>query len=365
MSIINEEQLDFDDVMIMPKPSEVESRSDAQIVRPYTFKWTGKTIEGNPAMVANMTTTGTFEMARKFQEHQMFCALHKHYSAEELIGFLEENKATFGTNDYIFISTGLRKDDISKLRKVMRTGLCNNICLDAPNGYISGFIQHLNRLRHNFPKAIIMAGNVVTPDKTVEIIQNGADVVKVGIGSGSACSTRTQTGVGRPQLSAIMDCIPAARSYGGMVCSDGGIQKPADYVKAIGAFADFVMMGGYLAGCSEAGGEFIHKVLNTGFVLSNGKPDLAIREYKLFYGMSSQYAQQRHYNGMPDYRTSEGIVTLVPHKGSVDLVIGALEGGLRSAMTYVGAERLEDFPQKVDFYKTRRQINRNDKGIEL
>lgn len=186
MNIVNEEQLDFDDVMIVPQPSTVESRKDAIITKPYTFKWTGKVIEGNPAIAANMSTTGTFEMARELQKHQMFCALHKHYTSEQLIQFLEQNKKEFGTNDYIFIGTGLRKDDFEKLQTVMKTGLCNNICLDAPNGYITGFVQHLNKLRHTFPNSIIMAGNVVTPEKTVELVQNGADVVKVGIG----CFTR-------------------------------------------------------------------------------------------------------------------------------------------------------------------------------
>ena len=198
MDIMNEEQLDFDDVMIQPQPSTIESRKDAIITRPYKFKWTGKVIEGNPAIAANMATTGTFEMAKELQKHQMFCALHKHYTAEQLIEFLENNKKEFGTNDYIFIGTGLRKNDFTKLQKVMQTDLCKNICLDAPNGYITGFVQHLNKLRHTFPESIIMAGNVVTPEKTVELIHNGADCVKVGIG----CFTRnmkvkTKTGYKR------------------------------------------------------------------------------------------------------------------------------------------------------------------------
>lgn len=187
MNIIKDEQLDFDDVMIAPQPSNVESRKDAIITRSYKFKWTGKTIEGNPVIAANMATTGTFEMARELQKHQMFCALHKHYTSEELIEFLENNKKEFGTNDYIFIGTGLRKDDFEKLQTVMKTGLCRNICLDAPNGYIQGFVQHLNKLRHTFPESIIMAGNVVTSEKTIELIQNGADCVKVGIGMTLIC----------------------------------------------------------------------------------------------------------------------------------------------------------------------------------
>ena len=358
MDIVNEEQLDFDDVMIMPQASTVESRKDAIITKPFKFKWTGKVIEGNPAIAANMATTGTFEMARELQKHQMFCALHKHYTAEELIEFLENNKKEFGTNDYVFIGTGLRKDDFEKLKTVMKTGLCRNICLDAPNGYIQGFVQHLNRLRHTFPESIIMAGNVVTPEKTVELIHNGADCVKVGIGSSAVCRTRTQTGVGRPQLSAVIDCVSAAKRYDGMICSDGGIQKPADYVKAIAAHADFVMMGGYLAGYSQSGGELITRLVKTGFVDEYDKEIIEERKYKLFYGMSSAYAQKQHYDGLPFYRASEGTVFEVPYKGDVSSAVQNLEGGLRSAMTYVGAEKLEEFPHKVKFYKVRRQLNR-------
>ena len=363
--IINEEQLDFDDVMIVPRSSDIKSRKDVEIVKPIKFKYSGRTITGNPAIAANMDTTGTFAMARELQKHQMFCALSKHYTAEEVIRFLDENKREFGTNDYVFVSTGLRKDDFEKLKQIMDTDLCKNIRLDAPNGYIKGFVQHLIKLRTYFPDAIIMAGNVVTPEKTIELIQNGADVAVVGIGGGSQCSTRVMTGVGRPQLSAVLDCADAAKQYDGMVCSDGGITKPADYVKAIAASADFVMMGGYLAGCSEAGGKLIEKIVDTDEKSITGEKIKRIKAYKLFYGMSSEYAQNEHYKGMPGYRASEGIVSMVPFTGPVAKQVQNLEGGLRSAMTYVGARKLEEFPDKVSFYRVHNQINRNTKSIEL
>jgi len=352
------EQLDFDDVMIIPRNSCVESRKDAIITKPYKFKWTNKVIEGNPAIAANMATTGTFAMAEELQKHQMFCALHKHYTAEEVIQFLWKNKHDFGTNDYIFIGTGLRPTDFEKLKKIMKTGLCQNICLDAPNGYIQGFVQHLNRLRTLFPEAIIMAGNVVTPEKTKELIQQGADIVKVGIGSSAVCRTRTQTGVGRPQLSAVLDCAKVAKREGAMVCSDGGIQKPADYVKAIAAYADFVMMGGYLAGYSESGGKLITRLVKTGFVDEEGHDIIDRKCYKLFYGMSSAFAQKQHYDGLPNYRASEGTVFEIPYKGDVAVAIQNLEGGLRSAMTYTGAKTLAKFPRTVKFYKVKTQLNR-------
>ena len=355
---IREEQLDFDDVMIVPKPSTIESRKDANIIRPYTFKWSGKTIEGNPGMASNMDSTGTFEMAKVLQQHKMFCALSKHYSAEEIVSFLRQNKETFGNNDYIFVSTGLRKDDFDKLKSIMATGLCNNICLDAPNGYITGFVQHLNRIRHSFPRAVIMAGNVVTPEKTDEIIKNGADIVKVGIGSGQACKTRVVAGVGRPQLSAVIDCADAARNQKGMICSDGGIQKPADYVKAIAGYADFVMMGGYLAGCSEAGGKLVKRLVTSSDCDGHGDTVFKEKLFKLFYGMSSQFAQDKHYNGMNKYRASEGLVTFVPFTGPVEDRVQELEGGLRSAMTYTNARTIQQFQDNADFFQVRRQVAR-------
>jgi len=363
--IINNEQLDFDDVMIKPIPSTVESRADAKVVRPFRFKWTGRTIEGSPALASNMDCTGTFDMAKELEKRQMFCALSKHYSAKQVIQFLEDNAYDFGTNDYIFISTGLRKDDFEKLKEIMKTGLCRNIRLDAPNGYITGFVQHLKRIRTLFPNAIILAGNVVTPEKTEELIQNGADGVVVGIGGGSQCSTRVMTGVGRPQLSTVLECAPAARKNDGLLVSDGGIQKPGDYVKAIAANADFVMMGGYLAGCSEAGGDYIRKLIETNDLKVTGEKERHIKEYKLFYGMSSEFAQNKHYKGMEKYRASEGIVSLVPFTGPVVKRIQELEGGLRSAMTYTNSRTIEEFQKNAQFYKARHQINRNPKSIEL
>jgi len=363
--IHDEEQLDFPDVMIMPKPSTVESRADAQIVLPIKFKWTGRVIEGNPAIASNMDCTGTFKMARELQKHQMFCALSKHYEAAEVIQFLKTNLKEFGTNDYVFVSTGLREHDFENLKQIMKTGLCKNIRLDAPNGYIAGFVQRLRQIRHTFPEAVIMAGNVVTPEKTAEFIKNGADVAVVGIGGGSQCSTRAMTGVGRPQFSTILDTVDAAHAEEGLLCSDGGITTPADYAKAIAAGADFVMMGGYFAGCSEAGGQLVRKLIETPEInMSNGNHVCQIKEYRLFYGMSSEYAQKKHYKGMQKYRASEGVVSLVPHTGPVARKIQELEGGLRSAMTYTNSRTIDQFRNNTEFYKVRHQLNRNSKAIE-
>jgi len=356
--IFPNEELDFDDVMIRPKESNINSRFDVKIVKPYHFKWSDKVIEGNPAIAANMATTGTFEIAKVMQKHRMFTALHKHYTAEQLIAFLKENAASFGNNDYIFIGTGLRSDDFEKLNQVMRTGLCHNICLDAPNGYIQAFKAHLNKLRHYFPKAVIMAGNIVTGEKAKDIIMNGADVVKVGIGSSAVCRTRRQTGVGRPQFSAIQECIQSVKSEEGMVCSDGGVTCAGDYVKAIGAGCDFVMMGGYLAGCDESAGQLITKFFRTNEVNSDGTEKIEEKKYKLFYGMSSKFAQEKHYDGMPSYRASEGTVMEIPYKGPIENTLQELEGGLRSACTYTNTSELSQFHKNVQFYRVRKQLNR-------
>lgn len=356
------EQLDFDDVLIMPQPSGLNSRSEVDITKDYKFKWSGKTIRGCGVVAANMATTGTFEMAKEFQKHKMFCALHKHYSAEQVIEFLKENQKGFGNNDYIFISTGLRSDDFTKLKQIMATGLCDNICLDAPNGYIPNFIQHVNRIRTTFPKCVLMAGNVVTPDKAGEIIREGADISKIGIGSGAACTTRKQTGVGRPQFSAIVDCVGSVKNYGGMLCSDGGIVVPGDFAKAFGAFADFVMIGGYIAGTTEAAGEIIEKMYKTGeySFTEDYEPNdsiFEVKKFKKFYGMSSKLAQETHYDGMHKYRTSEGREKLIPYTGDVKYKLDEIEGGLRSTCTYVGARNLQELPKKVSFQKVNRQLN--------
>lgn len=355
---LNKAELDYSDVLIVPKSSEINSRKDVDITRVYTFKWGAKPIEGCGVIAANMFTTGTFAIAREFQKHKMFTALHKHYSSEQIIEFLENNRKTFGNNDYIFISTGLRSDDFKKLSEVMITGLCNNICLDAPNAYIPAFKATLNKLRLFFPKAVIMAGNAVTSDKVGELIREGADFAKTGLGSGASCSTRVQTGVGRPQFSAIQDCIYAARQNGGMICADGGITNPGDICKAFGANSDFVMIGNLIAGSNEAGGEKVTKRYLSNELDSNDEPIIEEKVFKINYGMASDRAQKLHYGGVQEYRANEGIVSLVPYTGPVQNTLRNIEGGLRSCMTYVGAKNLAELPQHVTFCRVNHQINR-------
>lgn len=176
------------------------------------------------------------------------------------------------------------------------------------------------------------------------------------------CLTRKQTGCGRPQLSAVIECADAAHQVGGMVCADGGITCPGDIGKAFGGGADFVMIGGLFAGTDEAEGEVITKYFSTNehpFEGDNVKclPVLETKQFKKFYGMSSTLAQETFGNGKPNYRASEGRVSLVPYVGSVSDVVDEMLGGLRSTMTYLGATKLKDIPKCCTFYKVNHQLN--------
>lgn len=385
-NIIEEVQLDYCDVMIKPKRSTLNSRNEPNIYRDYKFKWTDRTINGNGLMVANMATTGTFEMAKVMQYNKMFCCLQKHYTFEELYDFLTENNLKAKTfdekicgNDYIFVSTGIKDGDYEKICKVLDLGLCKNLCIDIANGYIPNLITFVKKIREKYSDLVIMVGNVVTGDMVQDLILNGADIVKVGIGPGSNCTTRKETAVGRPQLSAVIDCAEAAHAVNGMICADGGITCNGDICKAYGAGADFVMVGSLVAGTDEADGDIIENMYRTNeyeWEDANApydncnwidydpiKPIYEVKKFKLAYGMSSKFAQDKHWNGMNNYRTSEGIVTLKPYVGAVQGVIDKYLGGLRSCMTYISARRLKDIPKCTTFYRANRILNNDGKGI--
>ena len=397
-NIIEEVQLDYCDVMIKPKRSTLNSRSEPDIYRTYKMKHTERVLYGNGLIVANMATTGTFNMAKVFAKNLMFTCLHKHYSFEEIKEFLEKYKneeiefkmgnenciAYF--NDYIFVSTGIKDGDYEKICKVLDLDICKNLCIDIANGYIPKLLDFVKKIREQYPNLIIMVGNVVTGDMVQDIILSGADIVKVGIGPGANCTTRKQTGCGRPQLSAVIECAEAAHAVDGMVCADGGITCVGDINKAYGAGADFIMVGSLVAGSDEADGEIIKKVYKTNEVeviscnrndedlnpidndydeydINETEPKYEIKKYKLAYGMSSKYAQDKHWNGMAKYRASEGIVTLKPYSGPVQNTIDEYLGGLRSCMTYISARRLKDIPKCCTFYRANRILNNDGKGI--
>lgn len=356
--IIDSTELDFCDVLFKPKRTTLNSRSEANVIREYKFKYYPHTINSCGIIAANMATTGTFEINDVLQKYQAITCLHKHYdfNNEENRKYLIQNYKQ-NQNAYTFVSTGL-KDDKEKLFAILsdKEFPVDKLCIDIANGYIPKLIEFVKEVRTNFPHLLIMVGNVVTGDMTQDLILNGADIVKVGIGPGSVCTTRKLTGVGRPQLSAILECSDAAHGVGGLVCADGGCTCAGDVAKAFGAGADFVMLGGMFAGTDEAAGELIEKTIQTNLIC-DGKLITKQEKYKQFYGMSSQLAQEKHFGGMACYRASEGKVVEVPYKGSAESVIQEILGGIRSTMSYIGARRLKDIAKCTTFYRVNRQLN--------
>lgn len=386
-NIIEEVQLDYCDVMIKPKRSTLNSRSEPDVYRTYKMKHTDRTLYGNGLTIANMATTGTFAMAEVMAKNLMFTCLHKYYSFEEIKEFLEKNKNTIVYEkddekdlmllDYIFVSTGIKEGDYEKICKILDLGLCKNLCVDIANGYIPKLLDFVKKIRKQYPDLIIMVGNVVTGDMVQDLILNGADLCKIGIGPGANCTTRKITGCGRCQLSAVIECAEAAHAVDGMICADGGITCPGDICKAYGAGADFVMVGSMVAGSDEAEGEIIYKMYRTNEYTYDNEPEdesnyvnpdrpiYEMKKFKLAYGMSSKFSQDKHCNGMAKYRASEGIVTLKPYSGPVQNTIDEYLGGLRSCMTYISARRLKDIPKCCTFYKVNRILNNDGKGISL
>lgn len=356
-------ELDFCDVLFQPKRTTINSRQEADVIREYKFKYYPRTIHSCGIVAANMATTGTFEINNVLQKYKAITCLHKHYdfTKKENFEYVTENykKEESQNNAYTFISTGLR-DSKERLFDLLsdENFKIDKLCIDIANGYIPKLTEFVKEVRNKFPNLLIMVGNVVTGDMTQDLILSGADVVKVGIGPGSVCTTRKLTGVGRPQLSAILECADAAHGVRGLVCADGGCTCAGDVAKAFGAGADFVMLGGMFAGTDEASGELIEKIIQTD-ELSDNNSDLLtkIARYKQFYGMSSQLAQEKHFGGMACYRASEGKVVNVPYSGSVENVIQEILGGIRSTMSYIGATRLKDIPKCTTFYRVNRQLN--------
>ena len=342
--IINDLKLGFKDVLIKPKRSKLSSRSQVDLLRTFTFKNSNQTWTGVPIVAANMDTIGTFEMALALTKHKMLTAIHKHYSVKEWNNFFKkmtkkERKIHY---NHIMISSGTSESDFAKLQKVFSKHKIRFICLDIANGYSEHFSTFVTRVRKEFPDKIIFAGNVVTEDMTHQLLLDGADIVKIGIGPGSVCTTRKQTGVGYPQLSAVLECSDAAHGLNGGICSDGGCTTPGDVAKAFGADSDFVMLGGMLSGHDESGGDIV---------------DIDGEKFMEFYGMSSTTAMDKHSGGTAEYRSSEGKRVLVPYKGSVDNTIFDLLGGIRSTCTYVGAGKIKSLGKCTTFIRTNEQLN--------
>jgi GMP reductase len=334
MRILDDVKLDFKDVLFVPKRSTLSSRREVDLTRTYTFKHSKQTYTGVPIMAANMDGVGTFEMAKALYEHRMFTCLVK---TSEIEDFAETINVVGG--NYLAVSSGTSDKDFLKLRQILNVyPEIQFICIDVANGYSEHFGDFVAKVRECCPTHTIIAGNVVTADMTQELILRGADIVKVGIGPGSVCTTRKQTGVGYPQLSAIIECSDAAHGLGGHIIADGGCTNPGDIAKAFGGGADFVMLGGMLAGHNEGGGK-----------VENGTVT--------FYGMSSDTAMNKHHGGVAEYRSSEGKTVTVPYKGAVDDTVRDILGGLRSTCTYVGAPTLKQLSKCTTFARVTQQLN--------
>ncbi len=341
MRIEYELKLGFKDVMFRPKRSTLKSRSQVNLEREFTFMHTNKKWTGVPIIAANMDTVGTFEMAETLSKEKIITAIHKHYTIEEWDAFLTNKEESFF--QYIALSTGTGLADEEKIDKILaKHPQIEFICIDVANGYSEYFVAFVRKIRAKHPNKIIIAGNVVTGEMVEELLLSGADIVKVGIGPGSVCTTRVKTGVGYPQLSAIIECADAAHGLGGQIISDGGCKVPGDVSKAFGGGADFVMLGGMFAGHDESGGDLLEE---------NGK------KFRLFYGMSSKTAMDKHSGGVAEYRASEGKTVKVPYKGTVIQTVKDILGGVRSTCTYVGASRLKELSKRTTFIRVQEQHN--------
>lgn len=341
MRIEEDLKLGFKDVLFRPKRSTLKSRSQVSLTRQFTFKHTQTRWQGVPVIAANMDTVGSFAMARTLASFEMMTAVHKHYSLAQWQTFVNEtDQALLG---HVMVSTGTSEEDFTKTRQILAmSSALRFICVDVANGYSQHFVEFLRKIREACPNHVILAGNVVTGEMVEELILSGADIVKVGIGPGSVCTTRVKTGVGYPQLSAIIECADAAHGLGGQIVGDGGCTCPRDVAKAFGGGADFVMLGGMLAAHEECGGEVVEV---------DGEP------FMKFYGMSSASAMDKHAGGVAEYRASEGKTVLLPYRGPVENTVRDILGGVRSTCTYVGASQLKELTKRTTFIRVREQEN--------
>ena len=339
MRIEEEIKLDYSDVLFRPKRSTLKSRSEVDLRRKYNFKHSKLSWEGIPIIASNMDGVGEVDIALKLASFKMMTALTKQHGDID-IKKLQKNKTI---HNYVALSCGTSKDSYSRLNNLLKKNpKFKFICIDVANGYSENFGKFVSEVRKKYPTKTIIAGNVVTADMTQELVLSGADIVKVGIGPGSVCTTRIQTGVGYPQLSAVLECADAAHGLGAHIIADGGCTSPGDVAKGFGAGADFVMLGGMLAGHKEGGGE-IKKIKD--------------KNYIEFYGSSSEEANEKHYGGLADYRSSEGKKVRIEYRPSLEKTVKDILGGIRSSCTYVGAPTLKQLSKCTTFVRVHNQYN--------
>jgi GMP reductase len=329
-------KLDFDDVLIVPQFSDITSRRQVTLETTISGRW-GASITGVPVIAANMDGVGTFSMHDALKKHGVFTAITKHHYPVQWAAREDVSHA--------FITIGMNDEELDNAKYIShtwmdrQTGFVPKIVIDVANGYMNPFYDFITKVRFALPNAFIMAGTVVTPEAVERIILAGADLVRVGIGTGAVCTTRRVAGVGYPQFSALMECVPAAEAVGGGVQSDGGCVYPGDFSKALAAGAQMVMAGSIFAGHDESEQE-IH----------DGKVT--------FYGMSSHAAHQKH-NQVKNYRASEGRIVEIPYRGCVEHTISDILGGIRSSCAYIGALNISEMSKKAKFVEVNHVLNRS------
>lgn len=358
--IINELKLDFDDVLIVPQRSTLTSRSDINLERTFHFYHSPRIWTGIPIMCANMSFC-SFQMAIGLASHKMIACLHKYHTLDQLVSYFKNYPQNI---DYTFISIGYKKTDLNHLLEFkQQTNIQPNICIDVPNGHMDDFVKYCRKVREAFPESIILAGNVTNTSSTQElIIYGGVDVVKVGIGGGSACTTRFLTGCGVPQLSTCLDNAYVAHGLQngpkklGLICSDGGHKTVGDVCKALCAGSDFVMLGGYFAGSEPCQGEWELGGNYSTVIGSNKKT----KGHFTYYGMSTHHAQNIFEDGKKNYRASEGTKITVSYKGTLDEVVQELLGGIRSCCCYIGADSIKHMSKCSQFCRINKIHNNSN-----
>lgn len=365
MKIIQEPQYDFDDLMLKPKRSELGSRTEVDVIREFKGKWNPNLkFSCIPIICSNMDNIANWNTMKELHKNNLTIAMNKFINIEDWYKMQE----SISPNNPFFYTIGIRnEDELNNYRKLYHqekySNLYNKLCLDVPNGYSVRFINFVKKIREEFPDIYIIAGNVVSSEQTEELILNGADCVKCGIGSGSNCISRKKAGVGRPQASVVIECSDAAHGLNAHICSDGGCNSPGDIIKSFCLGSDFVMLGGMFGGHLESEGNIIEKYEISHYD-KNFNPIFIKKEYKEFWGMSSERAMKIHYGKMASYRSSEGRETLIPYRGPIENTIKDILGGIKSGLTYIGAKTIKDAPKCASFYVVKNQLNNpfNDKN---
>jgi GMP reductase len=367
--IIDEVKLDFNDVLIVPQRSTLTSRSEINLERTFKFYHSSRIWTGIPIVCANMSFC-SFDMAKALAKHKMIACLHKYHSIEQLYNYFTKYP---DNRDYTFVSIGYKKSDLNHLLQLKeKLNKQPNICIDVPNGHMDAFVKYCHKVRENFPESIIIAGNVTNTSSTQElIIYGGVDIVKCGIGGGSACTTRFLTGCGLPQLSCCLENAHVAHGLQsgekklGLICSDGGHKTVGDVCKALCGGADFVMLGGYFCGVEECEGEWEYEYLSSlGFwqPINPGNDNKKRKTKFTYYGMSTHHSQEKYEENIKTYRASEGTRIIVAYKGPADAIIQELLGGIRSCCCYIGASNIKHMPKCSQFCRVN-QIHNNHNPV--